>query len=181
MQELEEAGEQAQREGMSCEIMGGGTQLLGRTSDAALGQQGCARLVRQAPKINHRRSAGFPSGQIANSSSAGQHDETVTRRRLPDRQSAQKRAQSLILQSALLTLGAILQRLQAIEHQQYAAVRHLCGQPLALGARARGIELDLELAPSKCLDIRKSCAILSVAGLRERGIGENVIVLRYFP
>ena len=65
------------------------------------------------------------------------------------RKAPQQGAQAGVLQLALLLVEAMLQRLDAVEHEQHAALRHRLGDRLALGAGARCVTVMPSLSSAQ--------------------------------
>jgi hypothetical protein len=77
------------------------------------------------------------------------NDQAVRLGRRHRREAAQQRAQARVLQLAELAVGAVLQRLDAVEHEQSAPPHHRLGDRFALrgGAVGRGSDAELVHCP----------------------------------
>ncbi len=132
---LEQAREQRQSERMAAEIMRGRLQVAVDAPDVIVAQEFRAGLVRQPADIDDRRAV-LEALDIGDGEAAGQHDQAVSRFRTRGGETAQKRAQALVLEFARLQSRPMLQRLDAVKHEERAPRHQRLGDRLALGGRA---------------------------------------------
>ena len=127
---LEEAREQRQRQRMAAEIMRGRAQLPVDPPHVIVAQKLGAGLVRQPLDVDDRRGAVLEAPDVGDRDAAGQHDQAVVRSRRRGGEMTQQRAQALVLEFARLRTRPMLQRLDAVEHEQNAP-RHQRGSAIA--------------------------------------------------
>src|SRR5688572_23420251 len=96
------------------------------------------------------------------------------------RKAAKKNSKPLILELALLTARAMLQRLDTIEHEQYAPLRKRLRELLALECCARRIDCDAQLAQRPVEEAFCRCrpllCALAIEGPAEDNLGAAIIV-----
>ena len=125
--------------------MRGRLQVAVDAPDVVVAQQFRARFVRQPFDVDDRRRAVPEALDVGDREAAGQHDQAVIRSRRRGGEAAQERAQALVLELARLRTRPVLQRLDAVEHEQRAPRHQRLGDRLALGGRAGRLDFHAEL------------------------------------
>ena len=95
-------------------------QLCVNSPHIVVAQEFCARFVGQPLDVDDRRRAVLEALDVSGGDPAGQHDQAVVRPRRRCGEATQERAQAFVLELARLRTRPVLQRFDAVEHEQDA-------------------------------------------------------------